>query len=396
MGYRQTSALKKIRSLKNRIKVIQGGSSAGKTIAILILLIDKCIKTPGLEVSVVAETIPMIRKGALKDFLKIMKETGRFIPSNYNKTLLRYEFSNGSYMEFFSADSEEKLRGSRRTTLYVNECNNITYDAYLQLSIRTSGEIFLDYNPSSKFWINTEVIGQPETDFIILNYKDNEGLPESVINMLESNREKAKTSSYWSNWCRVYLDGETGQIEGSVFQDYVIIDKIPNEAKLLGYGLDFGFSQDPAAVVALYKMDGEIYVDELIYQTGLLNSELSSIMKQYNIIENCYADSAEPKSIAELKRFGLKVKPVEKGKDSVNYGIQILQQHKMNVTRRSTNLIEELGKYMWKKNRDGGYDTTPIDAYNHAIDSLRYVAMMTLGARKENISTPRVNFMNKF
>jgi phage terminase large subunit len=214
--------------------------------------------------------------------------------------------------------------------------------------------------------------------------------------MLESNREKAKTSTYWENWCRVYLDGETGQIEGSVFQDYVIVDKIPNEAKLLGYGLDFGYSQDPAAVVALYKMDGEIYVDELIYQTGLLNSELANIMKQYNITENCYADSAEPKSIAELKRFGLKVKPVEKGKDSVNYGIQILQQHKMNVTRKSINLIEELSKYFWKKNRDGGYDKTPIDAYNHAIDSLRYVALMTLGVRKENISTPRVNFMNKY
>jgi phage terminase large subunit len=393
MGYRKTTALKKIRSLKNRIKVIQGGSSAGKTIAILILLIDKCIKTPGLEVSVVAETIPMIRKGALKDFLKIMKETGRFIPSNYNKTLLRYEFSNGSYMEFFSADSEEKLRGSRRTTLYVNECNNITYDAYLQLSIRTSGEIFLDYNPSSKFWVNTEVIGQPETDFIILNYKDNEGLPENVINMLESNREKAKTSSYWENWCRVYLDGETGQIEGTIFTDYEIIDKIPDEARLIGYGLDFGFSVDPAALIAVYKYNDDIVVDEVIYQTGLLNSDLAKLMKTYNVSGEIFADSAEPKSIQELKRFGFQVKPVEKGKDSINYGIQTLQQKHMMVTRGSKNLLDEFSKYMWKKNRDGGFDTTPIDAYNHGCDALRYLAMMKLGQRKENISKPQVGFI---
>jgi phage terminase large subunit len=395
MGYRQTTALKKIKSLKNRIKVIQGGSSAGKTIAILILLIDKCIKTPGLEVSVVAETIPMIRKGALKDFLKIMKETGRFIPSNYNKTLLRYEFTNGSYMEFFSADSEEKLRGSRRTTLYVNECNNITYDAYLQLSIRTSGEIFLDYNPSSKFWVNTEVIGQPETDFIILNYKDNEGLPESVVNMLESNREKAKTSTYWENWCRVYLDGETGQIEGTIYTDYEVIDKIPDEARLLGYGLDFGFSVDPAALIGIYKYNDDIVVDEVVYQTGLINSDLAKLMKTYDVKGEVFCDSAEPKSIQELKRFGFSVKPVEKGKDSVNYGIQILQQKHMLVTRRSKNLLDEFSKYMWKKNKDGGFERTPIDAYNHACDALRYVAMMKLGQRKENIGVPAVGFIRR-
>ena len=392
MSYRQTTALKRIRSLKNRIKVIQGGSSAGKTIAILILLIDKCIKTPGLEVSVVAETIPMIRKGALKDFLKIMKETGRFIPSNYNKTLLKYEFTNGSYMEFFSCDSEEKLRGSRRTTLYMNEANGCTYDAFQQLSIRTSGEIYIDYNPSSKFWVNTEVIGQPNTDFIILNYKDNEGLPESVVSMLESNREKAKTSTYWENWCRVYLDGEVGQIEGTIFTDFEVIDKIPDEARLLGYGIDFGFSQDPCAVVALYKYNEDIVVDEIVYQTGLLNSELSNILKSNDVTGEIYCESAEPKSIQELRRLGHNARPVEKGRDSVNYGIQILQQKHMLVTRRSKNLLDEFSKYMFKKNRDGGYDTTPIDAHNHACDALRYIAMMKLGARKENIAVPRVNF----
>ena len=393
MSYKQTTALKKIRSLKNRIKVIQGGSSAGKTIAILILLIDRCIKTPNLEVSVVSESIPHLRRGCVKDFLKIMKETGRFIPQNYNKTLLRYEFTNGSYIEFFSADSEEKLRGGRRQILYINEANSINYEAYLQLAIRTSQDIYLDYNPSSKFWAHTEVIGQPDTDFTILNYKDNEGLPIEVVMMLESNREKAKTSSYWENWCRVYLDGEIGQIEGTIFTDFEIIDKIPEDARLLGWGIDFGYSNDPCAVVGLYKWNEDIIVDEIVYQTGLLNSELSNLLKSNEVTGEIYCDSAEPKSIQELRRMGHNARPVEKGKDSVNYGIQILQQKHMFVTRRSRNLLDEFSKYMWKKNRDGGYEKTPIDAHNHACDALRYIAMSKLGARKENIAVPRVNFL---
>jgi phage terminase large subunit len=389
-----TSALRKIRKMKSRIKVIQGGTSASKTFSILAVLIDKAIKTPNLEISVVSESIPHLRRGANKDFLKIMKETGRFIPHHYNKTLLRYEFTNGSYIEFFSADDESRLRGARRNVLYVNECNNINYDAFLQLQIRTDGEIYLDYNPTSKFWVHTEVLIQPDTELLILTYKDNEALSIEIVKQLEANREKAKTSSYWENWCRVYLDGEVGQIEGTIFNDFEVIDKIPEEARLLGYGIDFGFSQDPASVIALYKIDENIIADEIIYQTGLLNSEMAKLMKGYGVSGEIYADSAEPKSIQELRRFGFQVKPVEKGKDSVNYGIQILQQKHMMITKRSTNLLNELSLYMWKKNRDGGYDPTPIDMYNHAIDALRYAAMMTLGIRKEGSRRPVMGFMN--
>ena len=380
--------------MKSRIKVIQGGTSASKTFSILAILIDKAIKTPNLEISIVSESIPHLRRGANKDFLKIMKDTGRYIPSNYNKTLLRYEFTNGSYIEFFSVDDESRLRGARRNILYCNESNNISYDAFLQLQIRTDGEIYLDYNPTSKFWVHTEVIGQPDTDYLVLTYKDNQALSQDIINQLEANREKAKTNSYWENWCRVYLDGEIGQVEGTIYSDYELIDTIPEEARLLAYGMDFGFSQDPAAVIALYKYNDDIIVDEVIYQTGLLNSELSNLMKTYEVVGEIYADSAEPKSIHELKRLGHQVKPVEKGRDSINYGIQILQQKHMLVTRRSKNLLEEFSKYMWKKSRDGGYDTTPIDAYNHACDALRYVAMMKLGARKEMSVKPSVSFMS--
>jgi phage terminase large subunit len=387
-----TSALRKIRNMKSRIKVIQGGTSASKTFSILAILIDRAIKTPNLEISIVSESIPHLRRGANKDFLKIMKETGRYIPTHYNKTLLRYEFSNGSYIEFFSADDESRLRGARRNILYINECNNINYDAYLQLSIRTDGDIYLDYNPTSKFYVHTEILGQPDTELLVLTYKDNEALSEEIVKQLEANRSKASTSTYWENWCRVYLDGEIGQVEGTIFTDFNIIDKIPEEARLLGMGLDFGFSQDPAALIAIYKYNDELVVDEVIYQTGLLNSELSNIMKQSGVKGEIFADSAEPKSIQELKRYGHQVKPVEKGKDSVNYGIQILQQKRMLVTRRSTNILDEFSKYMWKKNRDGGYEKTPIDAYNHACDALRYVAMMKLGVRKESNGTRPFRF----
>ena len=389
-----TTALRKIRKMNARIKVIQGGTSASKTFSILAILIDKAIKTPNLEISVVSESIPHLRRGANKDFLKIMRETGRFIPSHYNKTLLRYEFSNGSYIEFFSADDESRLRGARRHTLYINESNNVNYEAYLQLSIRTEGDIYLDYNPTSKFWVHSEVINQPETEFLILTYKDNEALSEEIVKQLETNREKGKTSSYWDNWCRVYLDGEIGSVEGTIFTDYEIIDKIPEEASLIGYGCDFGYSTDPAALIAVYKYNNNIVVDEVIYQTGLLNSELSNLMKTYGVKGEIFCDSSEPKSIAELKRLGHQVKPVEKGKDSVNYGIQILQQKHMLITKRSINLLDEFSKYMWKKNRDGGYDPTPIDAYNHGCDALRYLAMMKLGIRKENRTTTPFRVMS--
>jgi len=378
-----TSALRKIRNIKSRIKVIQGGTSASKTFSILAILIDRAIKTPNLEISVVSESIPHLRRGANKDFLKIMKETNRFIPGHYNKTLLRYEFSNGSYIEFFSADDESRLRGARRNVLYMNECNSINYDAFLQLQIRTDGDIYLDYNPSYRFWVHTEVIGQPDTELLILTYKDNEALSNEIVKQLEANRNKALTSSYWENWCRVYLDGEIGQVEGTIYTDYSIMERIPEDAKLLCHGLDFGFSQDPAALVAIYKFDDSLIIDEVVYRSGMLNSELSTLMKQSNVTGEIFADSSEPKSIQELRRYGHQVKPVDKGKDSVKFGIQLVQEYKLFITRRSSNILEELSKYMYKKNRDGGYEPTPIDMYNHAMDAMRYGILMKLGKRKE-------------
>lgn len=390
MNFKYTTSLKKIRKMKGKIRALPGGSSAGKTISILIILIDRCIKTPRLEVSIVSESIPHLKRGCLKDFQKIMKDTNRWIDGNFNQSTLKYTFTNDSYIEFFSADQPDKLRGGRRNVLFVNECNNITWDAYLQLSIRTDQEQYLDWNPSSTFWYYKELQGREDVEELILTYRDNEALSPDIVKQLESYREKALTSNYWKSWVDTYLDGILGKTEGTIYQDYEIIDTIPDEARTLCYAMDFGYSVDETALVHILKYNDEIIVDEVIYQKGLLNSDIANLMKSYDVKGEIYCDAAEPKSIAELKKYGFNARPVEKGKDSVNYGIQLVQQQKLKITRKSNNLINELENYSWKKDKDGGYDKTPIDAHNHALDAVRYGIVMKLG--KNRGSTPSVRF----
>lgn len=376
--FKYTTAIRKIRNMKARKKIIQGGTSAGKTIAILAILIDSAARTPGLEISVVSESIPHLRRGALKDFLKIMKITGRFIESNYNKTLLKYEFKNGSFIEFFSVDDESKLRGARRNVLYVNEANNIKFDAYNQLAMRTNGDIYIDFNPTNTFWAMDEVANDEDSELVILTYKDNEALDQTTRDMLLDKRKKAKTSEYWKNWCRVYLDGLVGSLEGAVYSNWEIIDEIPEDARLIGYGLDFGYSNDETALAAVYKINDNIVLDEIIYSKRLLNSDISKIIKEKGLKGTIYADSAEPKSIAELRSYGHSVMPAKKGRDSIKFGISILQEYNMLVTRRSKNLLDELGRYLWKKDKTGETLNEPIDDYNHLLDAIRYVALSKL------------------
>ena len=322
MSFVRTTAINKILNLKKRIKIIQGGTSAGKTYGIIPILINKATKQPGLEISIVSESIPHLRRGALKDFIKIMQDTNRWIAPNYNKSFLKYTFSNGSYIEFFSVEQPDKLRGARRNILYVNEANNIPFEAYNQLSIRTSDEVYLDYNPTHEFYAHTELIPDADSDFIILTYKDNEGLPESIVKEIEKAKEKGLTSKYWANWWNVYGLGLVGSLEGVVFQNWEQIREVPNEARILGYGMDFGYSNDPTTLIACYKLDDELIFDECIYRTGLLNSDIKDLLNHNKVGHSViYADSAEPKSIAELKRYGFYIKPTDKGRDSINYGI---------------------------------------------------------------------------
>jgi phage terminase large subunit len=374
--FKRTTATNKVLSLKKRIKIIQGGTSASKTYSILAVLINKAATIPSLEISIVAETIPHLRRGALRDFLKIMKFTGRYFEERFNRSLLRYEFANGSVIEFFSADDSSKLRGARRDILYINECNNITFDAYNELSIRTRKEVYLDFNPANEFWVHTELKDESDSDFLILTYKDNEALDQSIIDQIEKNRDKAKTSTYWANWWKVYGEGQLGMLEGVVFSNWKQIDTIPKEAKLIGIGLDFGYTNDPTAIIEIYNYNGQRIVNELAYQTGLLNSDIAKLLPKNVVV---YADSSEPKSIDEIRRYGITIKGVTKGKDSINYGIDVIQRNEYLVTSNSSNLIKELRSYIWDTDKQGKRLNKPIDFNNHAIDAFRYHEMETLG-----------------
>lgn len=375
---KRTTAINKILALKKRIKIIQGGTSAGKTFGILPILIDKAAKTGGLEISVVAESIPHLRRGALRDFLKCMKWTNRFVDERFNKSLLKYEFANGSFIEFFSADDSSKLRGARRDILYVNECNNVNFEAYNELSIRTKKEIYLDFNPANEFWVE-EIKEDKEADFIILTYKDNEALDIGIVDQIEKNRLKADTSTYWRNWWKVYGLGELGMLEGVVFSNWKQIDTIPKEARLVGLGMDFGYTNDPTSIIEVWKHNETRILNEIVYQTGLLNSDIAKKLPKDVPV---YADSAEPKSIRTLQLAGITIKGVTKGRDSINYGIDVMQRENYLVTSNSTNLIKELRSYCWDTDKTGKRLNKPIDNYNHAIDAVRYHEMETLGMNK--------------
>ena len=374
--FKVTTAIRKILALKKRIKIIQGGTSAGKTFGILPILIDKAARYSGLEISVVAETIPHLRRGALKDFLKIMRWTNRYVDANFNKSLLRYEFANGSVIEFFSADDASKLRGARRDVLYINECNNVTFESYNELAIRTKKEVYLDFNPANEFWVHTELKDEPDSDFIILTYLDNEALDQSIIDQIEKNKEKAKTSEYWRNWWNVYGLGLVGSLEGVVFNNWKIMDILPEDARLIGIGLDFGYSVDPTAIVEVYQYNGQRIVNEKVYRTGMLNSDIAKELPKHVVV---YADSAEPKSIEEIRRQGITIKGVTKGKDSINYGIDVMQRQDYLVTANSTNLIKELRGYLWDTDKTGVRLNKPAGGNDHIIDALRYHEMETLG-----------------
>ncbi len=380
MDFKYTTAISRIRRMTARKKVIQGGTSAGKTLAILAVLIDIAAKNK-TEISVVSESIPHLRRGAIKDFAKVMQWTGRWVADRWNKTLLTYHFANGSIIEFFSADSEARLRGARRQVVYINEANNIDFESYYQLAIRTSEAIYIDFNPTHEFWAHTEVLPEQDAELIILTYNDNEALPDTIKRDIELNRTKAETSAYWANWWKVYGLGQVGTLQGAIYEDFEVVEGIDvSRAKFVALGLDWGFSNDPTALVAIYRQGDCLLIQELLYSTGLTNQDIADKLRTLGITRawEIVADSAEPKSIEEIYRLGFNIKPAEKGPDSVRNGIDILKRYKLQVTKDSTNLIKELRSYTWATDKEGKNTGVPIDSFNHACDAMRYVALNKL------------------
>lgn len=381
--YRETTATNKLLQLKKRIKVVAGGTSASKTISILLILIAKAQSdtTPTLT-SIVSESVPHLKRGVIRDFLNILKEHNYYKDELWNRTDYIYSFETGSKIEFFSADSPDKTRGPRRDRLYVNEANNIPYMAFDQMEVRTKDEIWLDYNPTNEFWFYTEVKNQRagDLDFITLTYLDNEALDPEIVKSIESRKGN-------KSWWTVFGLGQLGQSEGKIYRDWATIEEIPHEARLERFWLDFGYSNDPTAIGAIYYYNGGYILDELCYQKGLSNKQIADILLNQENNALVMADSAEPKSIDEIRSYGVNIQGTTKGKDSVNQGIQVVQDQRISMTSRSTNLDKEYRNYLWETDKDGKILNVPISIYNHHLDGVRYGFDSLVGQKKGIFAT---------
>ncbi len=385
--FKETTAFQKINKLSNRIRIIQGGTSASKTISILLYLIayaqtDK-VKT---LTSIVSESIPHLKRGVIRDFKNIMQSHHYWKEDKWNATDSIYTFETGSQIEFFSTDNGDKLRGARRDRLFMNEANNIPFDAFEQLEVRTKEFILIDYNPTNEFWVQNDLIGKrDDIDFIILTYKDNEGLSEEIIKSIEQRKNRL-------NWWKVYGEGELGEAEGRIYTNWQIIEDIPHEARLERHWLDFGYTNDPTAIGDVYYYNGGYILDEQVYQKSLSNKQIADILLNLRKAITI-ADSAEPKSIDEIRAYGVNIMPAVKGPDSIRNGINMLQDQQISITKRSINLIKEYRNYMFVKDKEGRVINEPEGIWNHHMDGIRYAmtSLIPLIQRKEFVDNmPRM------
>jgi phage terminase large subunit len=327
-------------------------------------LVDYAQSHKNEVISIVSETFPHLKRGAIRDFENIMGDHNYWKDEAWNKTDCIYTFETGSKIEFFSADQPGKVRGPRRDVLFINEANNISYETYTQLEIRTKKIVWLDWNPVSEFWWYEEVLGKQDVDFITLTYLDNEALDPLVIQTIEVRKGN-------KNWWKVYGLGELGEAEGRIYIDWQQVDNVPHEARLERYGIDFGYSNDPTSIVAIYTWNNSYIFDEICYQKGLTNKQIADILM------NCdralaVADSAEPKSIDEIRSYGINIIPSQKGKGSVLQGIQYVQDKRISVTKRSISILKEYRNYLWMTDKEGKIINEPSPIFNHAMDALRY------------------------
>jgi phage terminase large subunit len=376
MKFKATTALRKIAKLDKKIRAIQGGTSSSKTISILLYLIDKAQrdKEPTLT-SIISESLPHLKRGVIRDFKNIMKGHGYWKELNWSQTDKIYTFETGSTIEFFSADDDSKLRGGRRDRAFINECNNIKLEAFDEIEVRTKEFIFLDWNPVSEFWFYTDILNKRnDVNHIILTYVDNEGIPEEIKQSIEQRRNRA-------SWWRVYGLGQLGEVEGRIYTGWTILDSIPEEARLERRGLDYGYTNDPTAIVDIYKYNSGYLLDEKMYRKGLNNKTIADILLGFEDVLTV-ADSSEPKSNDEIRGYGVNIVGAVKGQGSVNQGIQLIQGLPIFVTKRSINLIKEYRNYLWATDKEGKIINTPEGGLDHALDAVRY-AIQSLNPHKK-------------
>lgn len=372
-----------------RLIANKGGTRSGKTYSVIALFITLAITSEKKRtIDVVSESLPHLKRGAINDFDTITDEEQLIDGVHYESNLTDrvYTFKSGTCIRFFSADDWGKVKGSKRDILFINECNRVSYEVYRQLAVRTTEAIFLDWNPDAEFWYEIKGISsKSDTIEIHSTYKDNPFLSSQQIAEIESNRGD-------ENWWNVYGLGLTGRPQGLIYTRWEQVNSIPQEATLVARGLDFGFTVDPTAIIDVYKLHGELWLDEQCYTKGLTNDKIADELRGRD--GWTVADSAEMKSIQEIKNFGIRaIEPAIKGADSVRAGIQILQRYKMNVTSRSLNLIYELRNYKRKENHlTGEILNEPIDKFNHALDAVRYVALNRL-LERPTIKRPKGKFV---
>lgn len=365
-----TTATRKIFELKKRIRAVAGGTSASKTISILIWIIDYC-QTPQSKFklcTVTSESFPHLLKGAMLDFQIIMKDRGYWRDENWHDTKHTYTFETGNKLEFATFDTYSKAHGSRRDVLFVNEGNNMPYNIVDQLMVRTREIVWLDWNPTSEFWFYNNILGvREDVDFITLTYKDNEALDEMTVKEIESHMSNKA-------WWQVYGLGQLGELEGKIYKGWLMMDDIPEEAILRRYGLDFGFTNDPTVILAIYYWNDMYILDEVCYLKGLSNKAI------YDILANrekamVVADSAEPKSIDEIHNYGINIQPAKKGPGSVYQGIQWVQGLKIGITKRSVKTIKGYRNYLFAVDKNGVTINDPDDTiheWSNPMDAARY------------------------
>ena len=362
---------------KKVVVVNQGGTSSGKTYTILQVLFRLAIHSPGLTITVVGQDIPNLKRGAIRDAKNIVGNDEYIIQQieGYNGTDKVYNFKNGSIIEFTSYADEQDAKNGKRDILFINEANGIPYSIYNQLNIRTTYRTYLDYNPTSEFWVHEKVLPLDNVAFFISNYEHNPFISPNIVD--EILRLKEIDPQLW----RVYGEGQTGKIEGLVF-NYRVVDQLPEYLDKVGFGMDFGFTNDPTTLIRCGLSDGEIYLDEYIYQTNLTNNDINLLMQDEGVSkkDSIFADSADPKSIRELYLMGWNITGAEKGADSIMHSINLLKSYgTINITKRSKNMLKEAQAYKWKIDKTGEKTNKPIDAFNHAWDAVRYWALGMLG-----------------